>query len=488
MSDNQGIDATINGFFEPIANTANAIVFYSVPLGEGADLKLILAWLVAAGVFFTLYLGFINIRYFKHAISVVMRKDDEEKKEDGQISSFQALMAVLSGTVGLGNIGGVAIAVSTGGPGAVFWMVLMGFLGMSSKFAETMLGVKYRVHANPERPEEISGGPMYYLRTAFDRKNLHYAGVFFAGMFAIFCIGASISGGNMFQINQSYRQFVDVTGGENSFLNAYGWAFGLVVAVLVGLVIVGGIKSIASVAARLVPLMAIIYIVAGLIVILMNAPQVPGAVLQIIEQAFTPEAGYGGFIGVLLVGAQRAFFSNEAGLGSAPIVHATVKTDSPVAQGMVGMLGPFIDTVVICSVTALVIVVTGVYDHRDGLQGVELTSRAFESTIPGFRYVLALTVFLFAFSTVITWFYYGMKSLTYLFGEKSRVEMVFKLFFCFCVVVGASSDISHVVDFTDAMFFALAIPNVIGLYIFAPEIKRDVRAYIMRLKEADASS
>ena len=359
----------------------------------------------------------------------------------------------------------------------------MGFLGMSSKFAETMLGVKYRVHPDPERPEEISGGPMYYLRQAFDRMDLHYAGVFFAAMFALFCIGASVSGGNMFQINQSYRQFVDVTGGEASFLNEYGWGFGLCVAVLVGLVIFGGIKSIASVAARLVPLMAVIYVTAGLIVILMNAPQLPGALYDIVTQAFTPAAGYGGFIGVLLVGAQRAFFSNEAGLGSAPIVHATVKTNSPVAQGMVGMLGPFIDTIVICTVTALVIVVTGAYHQSEGMEGVELTSRAFESTIPGFKYVLAVAVFLFAFSTVITWFYYGMKCLTYLFGQKSSVEMAFKIFFCLCVVVGASSDISHVVDFTDAMFFALAIPNVIGLYIFAPEIKRDVQEYIQRLQK-----
>ncbi len=474
------IDKTINEFIEPISAKANEIVFYSVPVGGGADLKLILLWLIGAGAFFTIYLGFINIRYFGHAISLL--KPKEKDAQDGQITRFQALMSSLSGTVGLGNIGGVAIAVSLGGPGAVFWMVVMGFIGMSSKFTEITLAVKYRTHPDPENPEKIAGGPMYYLREAFDRNGMHGVGVFFAAMFAVFCIGASISGGNMFQINQAFAQVVNVTGGDNSFLAGSGWMFGLFVAVLVGAVIFGGIKSIASVASRLVPLMAAIYIISGLAVLGLNAHQVPSAFMNIITQAFSPEAGYGGFIGALLIGAQRAFFSNEAGIGSAAIVHAAAKTNSPVSQGMVGMLGPFIDTVVICSITALVIVVTGVYDQANGMEGVELTSRAFESAIPEFKYMLALVVCLFAFSTMITWFYYGMKSLAYLFGENKWVGISFKLLFCFSLVIGASADIANVVNLTDAMFFALAIPNIIALYIFAPEIKRDVKKYIQTLK------
>ncbi len=476
-----GIDNKINDFIEPIAEIANNLVFFSVPV-FGADLKLILLWLVGAGVFFTLYLGFINIRYFCHAVDLLRSKNDDVTKDDGQITRFQALMSSLSGTVGLGNIGGVAIAVSLGGPGAVFWMIVMGFVGMSSKFAEITLAVKYRTHPDPENPEKIAGGPMYYLRKAFDRDGARFIGLFFAAFFAVFCIASSLSGGNMFQINQAFRQVVVVTGGDASPLVNYGWAFGLVVAVLVGAVIIGGIKSIANVASRLVPLMAVIYILSGLIVLALNAPQIPDAFAQIISQAFSPQAGYGGFIGVLLIGAQRAFFSNEAGLGSAAIVHATAKTNSPVSQGMVGMLGPFIDTVVICSITALVIVVTGVYNQDNGMEGVELTSRAFESVIPEFKYMLALTVCLFAFSTMITWFYYGMKSLAYLFGEKAWVNMSFKLIFCLFLVIGASSEITNVVNFTDAMFFALAIPNIIALYIFAPEIKKDVKEYIQTLK------
>lgn len=478
-----GIDETINNFFAPVASTANSIVFYSIPVGDGANLKLILLWLICAGAFFTVYLGFINIRYFRHAIDLVRGKGEEGGPQgSGQISRFQALTSALSGTVGLGNIGGVAIAVSTGGPGAVFWMMIMGFFGMSSKFAEIMLAVKYRVHGSAERPERISGGPMYYIRKAFDRDGLRGAGVVLAAMFAVFCMAGSISGGNMFQINQAYRQVMNVTGGETGPLADYGWAFGFGAAILVGMVILGGIRSIASVASKLVPAMAAIYIVSGLIVIGMNAPHIPGALMKIMTEALSPQAGYGGFLGVLLAGAQRAFFSNEAGLGSAAIVHATAKTDSPVSQGMVGMLGPFVDTIVICMVTALVIVITGAYEQSEGMEGVTLTSRAFESAFPAFKYVLALTVCLFAFSTMITWFYYGMKCLEYLVGEKPWVETAFKLFFCFCVVIGASADLGNVVNFTDAMFFSLAIPNIIGLYLFAPEIRRDVRDYIHNLK------
>ncbi len=478
----QNIDTAINDFFEPIAAKTNEIIFYGLPISDEVDLKLILLWLISAGVFFTFYLGFINIRYFGHALSLLRSKEKDIGKQEGQITRFQALMSSLSGTVGLGNIGGVAIAVSLGGPGAVFWMIMMGFLGMSSKFSEVMLAVKYRIHPDPQMQEKISGGPMYYLREAFKRKGLESVGIFFAAMFATFCIGASISGGNMFQVNQAFSQVVNVTGGATSPLANYGWLFGLLVAVPVGLVIFGGIKTIASVAARLVPLMAIIYIISGLIIIILNAQQVPAALMEIVTQAFSPKAGYGGFVGVLLIGAQRAFFSNEAGIGSAAIVHATAKTKTPVEQGMVGMLGPFIDTIVICTVTALVIVITGVYNQANGMEGVELTSKAFESSATGFKYMLVVTVCLFAFSTMITWFYYGMKSLTYLFGQKTWVELLFKFSFCFFIIVGASSNIENVVSFTDAMFLSLAIPNIMGLYLLAPEIKKDVKKYIQALK------
>lgn len=475
-----GIDARIDELFAPIADTVSAIVFYAVPLTENTDLKLILVWLVSAALFFTIYLGFINLRFFRHAIDLVRGKFDTDG--DGQISRFQALTTSLSGTVGLGNIAGVAVAISVGGPGATIWMMLMGLFGMSTKFAEVMCAVKYRHHPDPENPENISGGPMYYLRDAFNNYNIPYLGRGAAVLFAVCAIGGSFGGGNMFQANQAYQQILNVTGGETGFLADRGWLFGIGLAILVGIVIIGGIKSIAAVASKLVPVMGAIYMGAGLIVIGIHYQNIPGALGTIFTEAFSPSAGFGGLIGVLLVGVQRATFSNEAGLGSAAIVHATAKTDDAVSQGLVGMLGPFIDTIVICTVTALVIVISGVYEGGQGVEGVALTSKAFASGISWFPYILALTVFLFAYSTMITWSYYGLKSVTFLFGETKAVEMAFKLVFCACVIVGASVQLGSIIAFTDAMMLSMAIPNILGLYLLAPEIKRDVKAYIARIK------
>ncbi len=481
------IDEKLNSAFAPIANLTSDIIFYSVPVTGEVEVKLILVWLVAAAVFLTVYLGFINIRFLGHAISLLFKKDDVElgARDAGQISKFQALMTSLSGSVGLGNISGVAIAISLGGPGAMFWMIILALFGMSSKFSEVMLGVKYRKHLDPNNPEKISGGPMHYLKAGFENRNMPLLGTFFAGFFALACLLGAIGGGNMYQANQAYEQLRIATGGDASFLDGNAWLFGLGLAFLVGAVIIGGIKSIANVASKLVPAMGGIYMLAGLIVIAMNITNVPHAIYIVIVEAFSPQAGYGGLIGVLLVGAQRAFFSNESGLGSAAIVHSTAKTNSPVSQGMIGMIGPFIDTVLICSVTALVIVVTGVYGNAGNIEGIELTSRAFESALPGFKYILTLTVFLFAFSTMITWSYYGSKSIAFFFGEGSIANIIFKLFFCLCVVVGASANLANMIAFTDAAILSLAIPNIIGLYLFAPEIKRDVKEYIQSLKNKE---
>ena len=473
------IDTQINDAFEPIASKAINVILYSVEIG-GVDIKIILVWLMAAALFFTFYLGFINIRMFKHAIEVVRGKHDNNEKAKGQITRFQALSASLSATVGLGNIGGVAVAVSIGGPGAVPWMILMGLFSMSTKFAEVMLAVKFREHhQTEEHPRRISGGPMYYLKKAFKHHNIPYVGSVVAVVFAICCIGASIGGGNMYQANQAYEQLANVSGG---ILDGKAWLFGFALAVSVGVVIIGGIKSIASVASRLVPVMGVIYLTIGLIVIAIHYANIPEAFGIMFREAFAPEAGFGGLMGALLVGVQRASFSNEAGLGSAAIVHSTAKTDDAVSQGFVGMLGPFIDTVVICTVTALVIVISGVYQDVDGLQGVELTSKALASGVSWFPYVLALTVLLFAYSTMITWSYYGLKAVTFLFGSKEWIELAFKLFFCMCIIVGASAELGSIIDFSDAMLLSMAFPNIIGLYLFAPMIRRDVKEYILRLK------
>jgi AGCS family alanine or glycine:cation symporter len=387
-------------------------------------------------------------------------------------------MTSLSGTVGLGNIAGVAVAISVGGPGAAFWMAVMGVFGMSTKFIEVTLGVKYRQHGSKKHPEAISGGPMYYLRAAFDQYGKPRLGRFMAGLFALCCVGGAIGAGGLFQANQAYQQALIVTGGENGVLSERGWVFGIFMAVLVGLVIIGGIKWIAAVASRVVPLMAIVYIVAGIVVIGLHYEAIPDAIMTILEMALYPEAGVGALMGALLMGVQRATFSNEAGLGSSSIAHSAVKTDQPVSQGMVGMLGPFIDTVVICMVTAFVIVITGAYIEGNGMEGVALTSRAFESGITWFPFVLSATVFLFAYSTMISWSYYGLKGATYLFGEYDIVENIYKILFCFFIVIGSATQLSNIILFTDAMVFAMAIPNIIGLYLLAPEIKKDLYVYL----------
>ncbi len=474
------IDNVIDTTFEPISNAVAAVIFYSVPV-MGLDIKIVLVWLVVAALFFTIYFGFVNFRFFGHAIDVLRGKYDNENAE-GQINRFQALMTSLSGTVGLGNIAGVAVAISVGGPGAAFWMAVMGLFSMSTKFAEVTLGVKYRQHGSKRHPDAISGGPMYYLRSAFDRHRFPHLGKFMAGLFAICCIGGTVGAGGLFQANQAYQQALTVTGGEAGFLADKGWLFGLFMAILVGLVIIGGIQWIAAVASRVVPVMAIIYIVAGFVVIGIHYAAIPAAMQTIFEMALYPQAGLGALMGALLMGVQRAAFSNEAGLGSAAIAHSVAKTDVPVSQGMVGMLGPFIDTVIICMVTALVIVISGTYVEGGGIEGVELTSRAFASGISWFPYVLSLTVFLFAYSTMISWSYYGLKCATYLFGERDVVEGVYKIIFCIFIVIGASTQLSNIILFTDSMVFAMAIPNIIGLYMLAPEIKKDLAIYIQQNK------
>jgi alanine or glycine:cation symporter, AGCS family len=483
------IDETINQAFEPVADVTANIVFFSIEIMEGLEVKLILLWLIAVSLFLTIYLGFVNFRYFLQSFKLVFDKSITGSG-DGQLSSFQALMASLSGTVGLGNIAGVAVAVSVGGPGATVWMIIMGFLSMSTKYAEVYLGIKYRRHMDKDHPDEVSGGPMYYLKAAFDQKNMPRLGTFMAGFFALCCICGAVGGGNMFQSNQAFVQLVNVTGGfpvegvtdQASWLADKGWLFGLGLAALVGVVIIGGIRSIGHVAAALVPTMGAIYVLFGLLIIAMFWQNIPSALSIIFTSAFSMEAGIGGLLGGVLVGVQRAAFSNESGLGSAAIVHAAVKTESPVAQGIVGMQGPFIDTIVICTITALVIVVTGAYEGGAGVEGVQLTSRAFEAGFSWAPYVLAISVLLFAYSTIITWAYYGEKALTYLFGESDQLVMAYNIVFCAFIVLGASTQLTSIIDFTDAMILSLAIPNIVGLYMLAPEVKKDLAAYTVAQK------
>jgi alanine or glycine:cation symporter, AGCS family len=495
------IDQRIENAVKPVAGNISNAIFYNVcwpkePGGKAfgfaakcddsqSSMHLILIWLIACAVICTLYFRFINIRGFAHGFKLI-RGDYVDKSSPGEVSHFQALTSAVSGTVGLGNIAGVAVAVSVGGPGATFWMIVAGLLGMSTKFTECSLGVMYR---RENADGTISGGPMHYLSRgiAANYPKLKYFGLLLGGVSAVCTMAGAIGAGAMFQANQAFMQFVNVTGGEASPLARNDWAFGLVLVVLVGVVIVGGIARIGQVTEKLVPAMALLYLSAGLVVLAVNFQQLPDAVMLIINSAFSTEAAYGGIVGAIIQGFRRAAFSNEAGLGSAAIAHSAVKTREPMTEGFVALWEPFIDTVVICTMTALVIVVTGEYT-KTGMGGVELTSDAFSTVISWFPYVLTVAVFLFAYSTMITWGYYGVKAMGFLTNENKIAQNIFKLVFLLSLIVGCVLDLNSIVDIADAMIFTMAIPNIIGLYLLLPVVKRELVAYQARLKSGEIKS
>ncbi|MGQ5575965.1 D-alanine glycine permease [Streptomyces sp. ZS0098] len=477
------IDDAVSDFFDPVATTVGDIVFYTVPVA-GTDLPLIVAWLVIAGLVFTAWFGLIQARKLKLAFDVVRGRYDE-KDSPGEVNHFQALTAAVSGTVGLGNIAGVAVAVSIGGPGATFWMILCGLLGMATKFVEVTLGVKYR----EQHPDgTVSGGPMHYLPKGlaerFGRGGAKLGKVL-AVLASVMILFFGLFGGNLFQTNQSYAQISSTFGGEDGFLASSAGAvlFGLVVAALVGLVLLGGIRSIASVTSRLVPAMAIMYVLACLVVILVNVTAVPDAIGTIFQGAFEAEGVAGGVIGALIVGFQRAAFSNEAGLGSAPIAHSAVKTKHPASEGLVALLEPFIDTVVVCTMTALTIVIAAPASWdaaREGneIGGVTITSDAFETVLPWFPNLLTVAVLLFAFSTILTWGYYGLKAWTYLFGRSKVSEIVFKAVWSVFVIAGSLLSLDSLISLADSALFLLSVFNIIGLYLLAPVVKRELNSFL----------
>ena len=477
----ESFDQQVEALVRPFSDALSAFVFFKVEL-FGQPFPLIVLWLAVAALFFTFYMGFINIRGFWLAVRHV-RGDFHDPNAKGEISHFQAVATAVSGTVGIGNIGGVAVAIVIGGPGAAFWLIVAGFLSMSTKLVECTLGVKYRKH-NPDG--SVSGGPMYYLESYLADRNAPGWGKLLGGFYALALVIGCFGIGNMFQSNQAYVQFVVITGGEQSFFADKGWLFGLMIAATVSVVIIGGIKSIARVAGRIVPFMALLYVISALIIIAMSAEHVPAAINLIISNAFTMDSATGGMVGAMIVGFQRALFSNEAGIGSASIAHSAVQTDEPASEGLVSLLEPFIDTVVICTLSSLVIVTTaypnGLMDS--GLEGIALTSASFEHHVSWAPYPLAIAALLFAFSTSISWSYYGLKGWTYLFGEGQFTQMFFKAVFCGFIALGCMIQLGAVLDFSDAMVFLIAIPNIIGLYLFAPEVKREVNSYMQRLKAA----
>jgi len=491
FSQEKGLDQKIDEAFAPISDFFSYYVFYPI-----AGYPFVILLLIGSAAFFTLYFGFPNIKYFFTAINVVRGKYDEVEKddsssEDGEVSHFQALATAVSGTVGNGNIAGVALAIALGGPGATFWMIICGLIGMSSKFVECTLGVQYR---DVGADGTIYGGPMYYLTKGLKEKGFETLGKVAAVFFAIFCIGGSFGGGNAAQSNQATLVLKQLLGLEST---SAGAIIGLVLAILVGIIIIGGIKRIASVTEKIVPFMALLYLIACLYILLINFTLIDDAISLIVNEAFNPTAmGVGGFIGVLMVGFKRAAFSNEAGVGSASIAHSAVKTKYSASEGLVALLEPFIDTVVICTMTALVIIIFnfgGYFEYGgDGMgtvlidgvpfEGAGITSQAFAQYIPFSDIFLTIAVVLFAVSTMISWSYYGLQSWKYLFGRGQIADITYKLIFCMFVVIGSAASMSSIWDFSDAMIFAMVFPNMIGLFFLFPVVKKELEKYLKAIK------
>ena len=507
----KGLDRRIDEAFKPFSDFVTNVVFFEI---LGTPFVLIL--LVGSALFFTLYFGFPNIRYFGTAINVVRGKYDEleteghgaeksevnivdgdvtgtikDESQDGEVSHFQALATAVSGTVGNGNIAGVALAIALGGPGATFWMIICGLLGMSTKFVECTLGVQYR---DVDENGTVYGGPMYFLKKGLSNKGFAKLGKVVAALFAVFCIGGSFGGGNAAQSNQATIVIKELFGLDSTMA---GTIIGLVIAAVVGVIIIGGIKRIASVTEKVVPLMAVMYILACLYIIGSNFALVDDAISQIITEAFKPKAiGVGGVIGVLLIGFRRAAFSNEAGAGSASIAHSAVKTKYSASEGLVALLEPFIDTVLICTMTALVIVIYnmgGVFDYGgdgtgvvliDGMpyEGAGITSKAFANYIPYSNVFLTIAVVLFAVSTMISWSYYGLQSWKFLFGRGQVMDLTYKFLFLVFIIIGAAASMDSIWAFSDAMIFAMVFPNMVGLYFLFPEVKQQLKRYLKAIK------
>ena len=486
----KGIDQRIDEAFQPISEFFSKRVFFLI-----GDYPFVIYLLVGSAIFFTVYFVFPNIRYFLTSVNVVRGKYDEIEKDgddskDGEVSHFQALTTAVSGTVGNGNIAGVALAIALGGPGATFWMIICGLMGMSLKFVECTLGVYYR---DVDENGVVYGGPMYYLSKGLKEKGFVTLGKISAVLFAIFCIGGSFGGGNAAQANQAAIVLKDLLGIESTFSGAI---IGLLLAVIVGIIIIGGIKRIASVTEKIVPFMALLYIIACIYILAVNFSFLDDAFALIIQEAFNPTAiGVGGFIGVLMIGFKRAAFSNEAGVGSASIAHSAVKTKYAASEGLVALLEPFIDTVVICTLTALVIITfnsTGIFSYGgeggvmiDGViyEGAGITSKAFAEYIPFSDIFLTVAVVLFAVSTMISWSYYGLQSWKYLFGRSYKSDLTYKLLFLSFVIIGSAASMNSIWAFSDAMIFAMVFPNMIGLYLLFPVVKNQLNKYLNAIKK-----
>ena len=462
------IDAFMDKHIAPISDFIAKIIFYPVKIC-GNDVPIIIFWILFAGIFFTIYFKGIAIWGFKHAVDIII-KPKKDGSGEGEVSSFQALATALSGTIGIGSIAGVAISISIGGPGAAFWIFFGAILGMSIKFVEATLAVKYRRF---NLDGSISGGPMHYIAHGLTRKNMRWLGQPLSVIFAILCIGGGITGGNMIQINQTAHQIIFITGGEHSIFHGFTWVIGLTAAILIGLVVVGGIKSIAKVTTILTPTMCALYIISGLIVIGYHFMDIPAGIALIVKEAFNPTAVAGGVFGTIIIGLRRSVQSNEAGTGAAAIVYATAQTKEHVSQGFVALLETFL-TGILCLFTSFAIVFSGVLDHTTvgKISGIELASNAFQSVIPFFPIILSIIAVLFAMSTLISWAYYGQKAWTFLLGEGKKRVLTFNLIYCLFIIIGSCMNVQSIIDITDAMMIAMCVPNVIVLYILCKPLHK----------------
>ena len=471
------VDAFMDKHIAPVSDFIAKIIFYPIKYTHGTthiEVPIIIFWILFAGIFFTIYFKGIAIWGFKHAIDLIV-KPKKDGSGEGEVSSFQALATALSGTIGIGSIAGVAISISIGGPGAAFWIFLGAILGMSIKFVEATLAVKYRRF---NLDGSISGGPMHYIAHGLTRKNMRWLGQPLSVIFAILCIGGGITGGNMIQINQTAHQIIFITGGEHSIFHGFTWVIGLTAAILIGLVVVGGIKSIAKVTTILTPTMCALYIISGIIVIGYHFMDIPAGIALIIKEAFHPTAVAGGVFGTIIIGLRRSVQSNEAGTGAAAIVYATAQTKEHVSQGFVALLETFL-TGVLCLFTSFAIVFSGVLDNTSvgKISGIELASNAFQSVIPFFPIILSIIAVLFAMSTLISWAYYGQKAWTFLLGEGKKRVFTFNMIYCLFIIIGSCMNVKSIIDITDAMMIAMCVPNVIVLYILCKDVKKDLKEY-----------
>lgn len=470
------LDAGIEKYITPVSNIVAGIMLHPLHIqfsnGTSVDLPYVIIWILAAGLFFTFYFRWIGIWGLKHSLDIL--KQPKDKDAGGEISPLGALMSALSGTVGLGTIAGVAISISIGGPGAAFWIMFGAILGMTLKFAEVALSLKYRRFL-PDGT--IAGGPMHFIAHGLTRRKMRWLGQPLAVIFAYLCIGGAITGGNMIQVNQTTRQIINIAGGEHGFLHGYNWAVGLACAILVGIIIIGGVKSITKVAMKAVPFMIYLYLAAGVIIVLAHWYNIPHTIHVMLQEAFHPTSIGGGLIGVMIVGMRRSVQTNEAGTGSAPIIYAPAQTEEPISQGFIALIEPFL-TGLVCLLSATIVVSSGAYEHyTKGVTGIELTSSAFESIFPWFKYILSVVVILFALTTVISWAYYGQKAWNYIVGEGYKRTLFYQIIFLIFTVIGSVMNVKTIIDLTDSMMLGMAVPNCLALYIMSKELKTDLITY-----------